>query len=223
MQILYCRSEEFSHESLYKMKKYLSPEKQARIEKIRRIEDIKSTIISELLIRMFIKKIYNEKTTISYTEFNKPYLLTHPNIHYNVSHSGNYIICGVDNCSIGVDIELIENNIESNLDIAKHFFNKDEYNYLLGSPEYRQNELFYELWTLKESFIKLLGEGLHVDLNSFNIHMEKCIKVKSDLNMPFYFRLYELDEKYKMAVCSTNNIFPDELIKVSAEELVEFF
>ena len=45
---------------------------------------------------------------IVYSDFGKPYLNSQP-YKFNVSHSGDWVVCSVGNSKIGVDIEEIKN------------------------------------------------------------------------------------------------------------------
>jgi len=51
------------------------------------------------------------------------------------------------------------------LDIAKMYFSKSELAYLLNCPIDKQKNCFYDIWTLKEAFVKSTGKGLSFPLN----------------------------------------------------------
>lgn len=50
--------------------------------------------------------------------------------------------------------------------IAKNFFSENEYVSILKSDN--RNELFFDIWTRKEAFLKMLGVGLSADLSCFD-------------------------------------------------------
>lgn len=83
----------------------------------------------------------------------------------SVSHTSNIIVIVVSNNEIGVDIEKIRN---ADLRIAKRFFTKYEQEYILENSLV-QNNRFYEVWTKKEAYMKYVGKGLHMPINSFNV------------------------------------------------------
>lgn len=62
-----------------------------------------------------------------------------------------------------------EKIIPIDLRIGKRFFINKEYEYIMNKNLISRLEYFYEIWTLKESYIKAVGMGLSISLNSFNI------------------------------------------------------
>ena len=149
----------------------------------------------------------------SYVENGKPYLKNYPNIHFNLSHSENVALCSVSDCNIGCDIEIISSY---NSNIAKRFFTENEYNLIsLTTDISTKAELFFRIWTLKESYLKLSGKGLSGGLNSFEINIENNITAKeNDALKPVFFREYTF-KNYRIAVCSGKNDFSENLTIVS--------
>lgn len=139
------------------------------------------------------------------------------NIHFNISHSGDYAVCVVSDREVGIDIQKIE---KPNLQVAKRFFAKKEYEYILNQPDEKsKTEAFYRIWTLKESFVKAVGVGINLPFDSFEFDMSEekvCLKqitggkeVFDEIS--YSFKEVSLsqthiigkreDELYKMAVC----------------------
>lgn len=93
-----------------------------------------------------------------YGEKGKPYFREIP-LFFSISHSGNYVLCAVDEREIGADIQRIQS-----VDVGKlagRFFSEPERMLLerCGSDGERKR-LFFELWTRKEAWGKLTGEGV---------------------------------------------------------------
>ncbi len=101
-------------------------------------------------------------------EFGKPHLYFNTNtasdkdaeIHFSISHSGDYAVCVLNEVPVGIDIEAIGKPAGN---IAEHFFARDELGFI------HDNESFYRIWTLKESFLKVVGLGMHLPLDAFCI------------------------------------------------------
>ncbi len=74
---------------------------------------------------------------------------------------------------------------------------------------------FFDLWTLKESYIKAVGKGISIPLKSFTINFLKkgeiAVKLGNKLTN-WTLKQYDLDPNYKMSVCGTNKAFPDNVI-----------
>lgn len=106
---------------------------------------------------------------LSYNENGKPFLPGFPEIHFNLSHSGTMVFAVFTDTEAGCDIEKIK---PVDLGVARRFFCEGEYRYLAGQEsETGQQEAFFHLWTLKESFVKAEGAGLLIPLNSFEIEI----------------------------------------------------
>lgn len=73
-------------------------------------------------------------------------------IHFNLSHAGNYVVCAVSDKAVGVDIERQRKNV---IRVAKRFFTQAECDWI-GNDSLK----FSRIWTLKEAYAKLTGEGI---------------------------------------------------------------
>ena len=91
-------------------------------------------------------------------EMGKPYLKNVP-LYFNLSHSGDFVLCAVSRQEIGADIQLIGRS--EVMRTAGRFFSDGELATLQACPgEAERTELFYRLWTKKEAYGKLTGRGI---------------------------------------------------------------
>ncbi|WP_258406407.1 4'-phosphopantetheinyl transferase family protein [Shewanella halotolerans] len=103
------------------------------------------------------------KPVLSKTFFARSQLL------FNLSHSGDYMFLAIaksPRLELGVDIERLRQNTNIHA-ILNHYFTRQEREALLALPSARQRERFFDLWALKESYIKAKGLGLALSLKSF--------------------------------------------------------
>lgn len=151
----------------------LSEAKRSRIDKLRFDDDKKRSVVGEMLVKKAISEhcgIDAEKIIIATQENGKPYPVD-IDIHFNISHCEDYVVCVIDNKPIGIDIEKIR---PVNMKIAKRFFNEQEQKYVFGfAPDEEAFEKeadgetlkrFFEVWTAKEAYLKYTGEGICADL-----------------------------------------------------------
>lgn len=80
---------------------------------------------------------------------------------FNISHSGDHImvVLAKSGTQVGLDIE-VDRPRNRLLALAKHILSNDEYQWLLELPCDRQAAGFWHLWTLRESVLKLTGQGV---------------------------------------------------------------
>ncbi|MFK7742382.1 MAG: 4'-phosphopantetheinyl transferase superfamily protein [Planctomycetota bacterium] len=89
---------------------------------------------------------------------------------FNLSHSGQLAVIAVATTELGVDIEKVR-RLESLNQIAERHFSNTEFREL-DQLEGSDRELaFYRCWTRKEAYIKALGEGLSLALDSFDVSL----------------------------------------------------
>lgn len=101
---------------------------------------------------------------LDFTPKGKPFLRQHPQLHFNLSHSGTLAVCAVSDVPVGVDVECIA---PVDAAVAAYCLSYDEQDYLRHalSPD----RAFCEIWTRKESCLKLLGCGLDAPLSQMSV------------------------------------------------------
>lgn len=89
-------------------------------------------------------------------------------LFFNLSHSGEKLVLAVAGFEdIGVDIEQASRPRRISK-IAARYFSAAEAADLLALPEQDRLQRFYQLWTLKEAYIKACGLGLAISLQHFS-------------------------------------------------------
>ncbi|WP_164716677.1 4'-phosphopantetheinyl transferase family protein [Paenibacillus whitsoniae] len=149
---------------------FLTEEKRAKLLRFRREEDRQRGLWAELLLRSIVCNqlgIANRSIAFVTNAYGKPQLATDVGLHFNVSHSGRWVVCLTDELPVGVDVE---KHAPFDPKIAHSFFTEAEVRFLEepAHPEERQHR-FFQLWTAKESCIKAVGKGLSLPLHSFSV------------------------------------------------------
>ncbi|MFS1513880.1 4'-phosphopantetheinyl transferase family protein [Chengkuizengella sp. SCS-71B] len=203
---------EIEHSLYIDLLRNLPKEKQVRLNKFRNKMDADRSLLGEILIRTEIMNVTNVKNleiVFQKNSYGKPILLNKPQLHYNITHSGNWVACAIDCSTIGIDVEKIS---PIDYTIADRFFSKQEIMDLTKKEEPEKLKYFFDLWTLKESYIKADGRGLSIPLDSFSIRKtNNTIKMMTENSLKeVFFKQYEIDDMYKCSVCALNNQFPVE-------------
>lgn len=86
---------------------------------------------------------------------------------FNLSHTQDVIMMGVTRGRmLGVDVERVCAK-RASADLAARFFAPSEGAEVVGAPHHRRDDLFFQYWTLKESYIKARGMGMSIPLAKF--------------------------------------------------------
>jgi len=128
-------------------------------------------------------------------------------IKFNLSHSSDLALLALTmGFGVGIDVESIDIEFATE-EIAKRFFAIAEVQALSALPHDQQGEAFFSCWTRKEAYIKALGEGLSVPLDSFAVDFTPgrpaaLLHVEGSAAEVERWSMYNIDagEGYKAAV-----------------------
>jgi 4'-phosphopantetheinyl transferase len=198
-----------SAEQLQQLTQLLCKDELEQMNRLRMLPDKKRFIIARASLRSILSKYLNLPPLdicFDKNDYDKPILTSaaQRNIHFNISHSGNHVVLAVTEIApVGIDIEHMERTIEQ-LEIAKRFFHKSEYEYLQHCPAHKLNKDFFHIWTCKEAVIKALGYGLTYGLDTFSVQPDSDYESKlitiADANK-FYLRSWDIDANHRAAIC----------------------
>lgn len=147
----------------------ISEQKRKRIDRYKYVDDYRRSLLGDVLSRTLLEKmtgINARELDICIDDMGKPYVENAGNAYFNVSHSREYVACIISDKPCGIDIETMD---KDNLDIAKRFFAKSEYEYISDCPKEQVKNRFYEIWTAKEAYSKYEGKGLGIGFDSFEV------------------------------------------------------
>ena len=139
-------------------KKYYSlmPEKRkAECDRFSSVNDKKLCVGAYMLLCQITG---SDKITFCYSKTGKPYIKDNP-FFISISHSENYAAAAVADSPVGIDIETVSNVKDS---VIKRICTDNEIKYINETGI----ESFYKIWTYKEAYFKMTGEGIGAGLKN---------------------------------------------------------
>ncbi len=178
-----------------------------KIDSFRFVKDKKLSLGAGILLYKGIKRAGLTEPEIVFNKNEKPFLFGEPDIHFNLSHSGQIAVCAFSDTQVGVDAEITQ-HFEN--EIVKHIYSQDEINYVNSHPS--DNDTLYTLlWTIKESVMKYFGTGLSLSPNSIKVDLNEPITAECE-EYPtnnLFFSDYTI-KGYSIVVCSNHKHFTNE-------------
>ena len=178
---------------------FLSDKEIERSKRFLHFRDERTYVISHALVNKKISELLRTEFNtlkINYFDNKKPYV-ERGNLDFNLSHSSDYFAFAIsvhENIFVGVDIEEIKQNLDIK-PIIENYFHKNEINYVLNSKSYNRtpHQKFYEIWTRKEAFLKMLGIGLSGKLSEIDMSPDEHEIVIQDsgiININYFSNIY---------------------------------
>lgn len=115
-------------------------------------------------------------------------------LRFNVSHSHDLALFAFTRLpAVGVDLEL-RRPVPSAEAIASHFFSPAEHAALVEQPDV--GTAFLRCWTRKEALVKAIGDGLAIDLASFDVSLDptdaRLMALRGPLRRAADWSLYDI-------------------------------
>jgi len=127
----------------------------------------------------------------AYGPFGKP-RLDESSLAINLSRAGDLALFAfARGREIGVDIERVRHGFPCER-VAEDFFSPAEISSLQAFPPRERCAAFFRCWTRKEAYLKARGDGLAVDLRSFDVSLDKRASLLREEHEPGRFALCAL-------------------------------
>lgn len=165
----------------------LSPERQQRLRTLLQEEKKKQCLGAGLLLEKALAYHGISSEHVRVGKNGKPEV---DGIYFNLSHSGKYVVCAVSDSTVGCDIEK-RRKISPHL--AERYFCTAEKIHLEPFEGEAYEQEFFRLWTKKESYVKMTGEGLATAMDTLDVLQKE--------GRDCFFEEYEFDG-YQIAVCT---------------------
>jgi len=145
----------------------------------------------------------NDLEKIQFNKNGKPFL---ENVFFNISHSGNYVVCAITQAGeVGIDLEKPRDiSLE---DFERNFTKKEWTNITTHSFPLKK---FYWYWVRKESIIKALGVNLSY-LNKIELESGKDFFIENEKR--WFLKDLHFGDNCFFAICSEVEFGKVEMIK----------
>lgn len=141
----------------------LTEQRREQALRFRHEQGRRTCVLAYLLLMRALRTEYGltASPVFGYGEHGKPFIVGHPEIHFNLSHCREAVACVVSDRPVGIDVESVRQYKDS---LARYTMNDDELR-LIAEAE-RPDVAFTRLWTMKEARLKLTGEGIRNDMKT---------------------------------------------------------
>ena len=144
----------------------MSKNRQARCKRYKFLQDRRRMAFGEELLRKLMTstlKAENQNIVIENLPSGKPVAkLSGKEVNVSITHSGDFVACAFSDTPVGIDLEEIR---EISPRLLNRFFSEEEKGFIRKENtseklSKQETQRFFELWTAKEAYVKLTGEGL---------------------------------------------------------------
>ncbi|PXZ06670.1 4'-phosphopantetheinyl transferase family protein [Gilliamella apicola] len=118
----------------------------------------------------------------------RPCFLQHNLPDFNISHSKDWVAVAISlNGRVGIDIEVARQR-KNYLNVAKNYFANEEYQWILKQSD--TLAAFWQLWTLKESALKLYAKGVW-QMKSVKVDVANQL-ISAPFGQDFYYQYQQV-------------------------------
>lgn len=187
----------------------IDEDRRKKIDAYRFDKDKRLSLGAGFLLQKALADMEITEYEIGYGECQKPYLVGHENIFFNLSHSGHMAALGISDREIGVDIEREKEFRPSLINYVFNDCDKELAKELTHSCDLSDEQAYTRLWTVKESIMKYTGIGIGLEpkkielYGKFDTGASPIIYVRSTEHDFERLRLTCMDlDGYQLTVCS---------------------
>jgi 4'-phosphopantetheinyl transferase len=152
----------------------LDPEEAERASLLARRADVERFVLGRGVVRVVVAGLFGveaKKIRLHAGDRGKPFLPDHPELRFNVAHSGDVVVVAVRRAvEVGVDVEQIRPEAVDSV-LARRFMTASELESMAALDPTSAIERFFEVWVRKEAYVKGLGRGLSLGLETFSVSL----------------------------------------------------
>lgn len=164
---------------------------------------VKRLIARANTYRYLYENYYVKDFSLSIGQFGKLYLKNYQGIYFSFSYSKDYILVGISDIELGVDIEYIDSVIEV-AELADTIMHPSELSYFRGLSQDDKTDFFFKVFNIKEAIIKNIGTGMYYDVKKINVFDIDDGRYLIESNSVLLKDLDTLGQ-YKVSICLADN------------------
>ena len=186
MEFQICRLSELKDSDYRSWFPEADTERQAAVLKMKNSLAQKQSLCADHLARkMLAGSISPAELQFRRSRHGKPEAVN-ASLRFNLSHSGNFVLCAVSEEEIGADIEALR---PVSPKLPARVCTEEEIKFIGNN-----DRLFLQVWTAKEALAKFYGEGLRRDLRQLQVVHDGVLCVSG-------LKLHtELTEEYALSI-----------------------
>lgn len=170
----------------------ISEQRREQALKFKHEQGRRLSVAAYLLLKEGLRQEYGitDNPVFGYHANGKPFIESHPDIHFNLSHCRAAALCAIANEPIGADVESIRSFSES---LVNYTMCEQEVKQIMAAS--RPDMAFIRLWTMKESLVKLSGEGISKDMKNVLFEAGESVRFTTVINT---------QKQYIYSICQYN-------------------
>ena len=119
-------------------------------------------------------------------------------VYFNLSHSDDMVLCAVSDTPVGCDIEKVTN---APMEVAERYFSEKERRYIAAAQNTADaDRRFFRLWTIKESYMKMTGEGMSLSPDRLETDPEGLTILRDGVFQSCVLQNRAIDD-YEISIC----------------------
>jgi 4'-phosphopantetheinyl transferase len=191
----------------------LSPEEQARHARFHFAADQRTFLVAHGLVRRLLGELTGsapQQLAFAIGEHGRPELsgpAAASGVRFNLSHTRGRVACAFTRgADVGVDVEETGRDVRL-LEVAERVYSDAELESLRALDPQEQRRRFFELWTLKEAYIKAIGKGFSAPLRAITFHAQAGDPVPlslgadiSDVASSYACRRFAVSDRHALAI-----------------------
>lgn len=219
IDLWFIEPHQLSTEAMTSLRALLSNDEVLKLQQYKNKPTQYTSTVTRSLCRLILAQYTNttpQSLKFIRNQHGKPELVDNINtLRFNLSHNNELIVMVVcANDDIGCDIENPKRKINVEL-ISRRYFAKQEHKQLSHLTGEQQKKRFFEIWTLKEAFVKATGIGIGLGLDTFYFNLQKRLTQNVDINFNDHYSLDKfvpwqchqtMFNEQSLAICRTSTL-----------------